>query len=247
MKTQAWIYAAVAAAVMMVGSWEGKRAVADPGEPEKIVMKPENVFVPPGFDDNDNAQIVLAGNLPSTCYKSTTASFQLDRERREIRVRNQVYYYPGCWCLNVLVPYHRVIDLGVLEAGTWRIVAETGTGGSRDAGELTIGHSANRGPDDAVYALVDEASVFGAAGSKILVIQGRLSSNCMALDDTEVLYRADDVIEVLPKVRIESEENCDKVGEAFTTQVELQPPTPGRKLVHIRSLNGQSVNKVIDF
>ena len=64
---------------------------ADDFKPAIVVQLPENVFSPMGFDDNDNAQIVLYGNLPDTCHKAGSVRYRVDKQRKTIFIRNEVY------------------------------------------------------------------------------------------------------------------------------------------------------------
>jgi hypothetical protein len=69
----------------------------------------------------------------------------------------------------------------------------------------------------------------------------------MNLDRVQVLYRVPNVIEVLPYVEYKSGANCIQSSRPFETQVAIQSPWRGKSLIHIRSLNGQSINKVYEF
>jgi hypothetical protein len=37
-------------------------------QPEQVKVIPERTFIPSGFDNNDNVQIVVSGNLPNTRF-----------------------------------------------------------------------------------------------------------------------------------------------------------------------------------
>lgn len=74
------------------------KVMAQDFKPALVVQEPENVFTPMGFDDNDDVQIVLYGNLTDTCHKSGPVYTRVDRDRKTIYVRNTVYFYSGCWC-----------------------------------------------------------------------------------------------------------------------------------------------------
>ena len=91
---------------------------ADHQIPEVVNLIPDEIFIPPGFDNNDHAQVVVSGVFMNSCYKVAPPKSRVDFSRNKIIIENQVYYYPGGWCLQVLVPYSQTIELGVLEAST---------------------------------------------------------------------------------------------------------------------------------
>lgn len=226
-------------------------AFADPlpNLPELVTIAPEHVFSPRGFDNNDNAQITIAGNLPSTCFKTGPVSTRVDHATKTVYVKNQAYFYPGCWCLQVLVPFTQTVDLGVLPVGQYQVVAEQGNGVFHQKSTLPISYSTNSGPDDYLYALVDDAQIepAHAARSKVLTISGILASTCMDVSDVRVVYRDGSVIEVLPKVTLRDEAECAPAKIAFKRKVKLSPNWKGETLVHVRSLNGQALNKITEF
>ena len=47
------------------------------GIPEEKVIPIEHVYIPSGFDDNDNVEIVITGFLPNLCHKSPSAKVRV--------------------------------------------------------------------------------------------------------------------------------------------------------------------------
>jgi hypothetical protein len=220
-----------------------------PNLPELVTVAPHDVFAPQGFDNNDSAQVTIAGDMLNTCFKAGPATAEVDQVRKTILIRNRAYFYSSCWCLYVLVPYVKTIDLGVLPVGTYKILFEQENGKLQRKGIMPVALSANSGPDDYLYALIDEATVEPKeeGSPRTLKLSGFLTSSCMELSAVKVLYRAPNVIEVLPIVSIENEAGCDARKRPFVKEVSLNPPWTGLTLVHVRSLNGQALNKVTQF
>ena len=78
----------------------------------------ERTFAPRGFDDNDQIQIVVEGKLDNDCYRLEAPSVRVDSASRQITVQPQASYY-NWLCLEVLVPWTQVINVGRLAAGDW--------------------------------------------------------------------------------------------------------------------------------
>jgi hypothetical protein len=222
-------------------------ALADePGMPRLLDVTPTRVFAPPGFDSNDNAQLVLAGEFPNTCFRMGPAEARVDVERKRIFVRSRAYYYPQGWCLQTLVPFDQTVELGVLPAGEYSVHVE----GERDLRvKMPVALSVSGGPDDFLYALVDEGrtEVVSEEGQQELIVAGKLTSSCMFIKELRTMYRARNVVEVLPIAEVRPNTICQPVLRPFEARVLLRRPWDGDTLVHIRSLNGKAVNRVVQL
>ncbi|MBI3555961.1 MAG: hypothetical protein HY074_06845 [Deltaproteobacteria bacterium] len=239
---------ALAASITNLGTTSGF-ALAAPHievfQPAMVDVVPDHVFVPLGFDDNDNAQIVLDGALTDTCYKMGPTKARVDHEAHKIFVRQHAFYYPGGWCAEVRIPYVQVVDLGILKAGQYEVLIEQADHAAKSLASLPIAFSSTASPDDYLYAPVSEAHLDRASTG--LILGGTFTNACMAFKRTLRNVRTNNVIEVLPIVDMERGVSCAQVSNDFKIVVPLQDVPHGRYLVHIRSLNGQSINRVLDL
>ncbi len=220
----------------------------NPTKPVLVTVLPNKVFVPNGFDDNDNAQVVIHGEFPNTCYKTGPTEVTVNEEAKEIRITNKAYFYNGCWCMDVQVPWSQIINVGVLSVSKYKIFAETKQGGFNLISNLDVNPATNPGPDDFPYAPVSEASVSGAntPGSKKLALKGIFNTTCMSFkEQPKVRVQPDNVIVVLPIVEIGTQ-GCQPARIPFEVEVDLGTQK-GETLLHIRSLNGNSINQFVDF
>jgi len=217
-----------------------------PGLPELVKVLPQQVFAPSGFDDNDNAQVVVTGTLSSTCYKAGPATAKVDQTAKKIYVETQAYFYPGCWCLQVETPFSTVLDLGPIASGTYEVVGYAQNGTTRTLGNLPVAISAQADADDYLYAMVNDAYVTQANGGRQLVLNGQLGNDCISLKEVKVIRKKDSVIEVLPITEYKNNTLCRQVTIPFQTEVDLGAPIRAKTLIHVRSLSGQSINKMID-
>ncbi len=245
-----------------LGLTSGVVAFADITPPQKVRIAPDKMFAPTGFDDNDNAQIVLSGAYPNTCYKAGQVSAEVDTNSHQIRVKNEAYFYDSSWCLFVMVPWMQTVNLGTVPAGEYEVLFEQDEGVAVAPSKLGVSAATHSGADDYLYALVDEVSVEHAEDSRrtgdiktkahddkrhILTLQGSLPSSCAKLKEVRVVRKNADVFEVLPIIEVAQNVICQPVLRPFRTTVDLGRDVKGEALVHVRSLNGQAVNRVLKF
>jgi hypothetical protein len=216
-------------------------------KPVLVPKMPERVFTPHGFDSNDNVQVVLDDELASTCYKAGPIETVVDRTKKIIYVRNHNYLYTGCFCAEVTVPYFRAIDLGILGAGAYRVVAEGEDGKAEAKGVMKITLATTAAPDDYLYAPVTEITLRPARNGEppLLSLRGTITKSCMRFKEVRPIYSEGNVIEVLPIMEMEG--RCEPVSSPFSKTIPLTNAPSGRTLVHVRLLNGQSVNQVYSF
>lgn len=228
------------------------RALADGGAfpaPELTKILSENVFVPQGFDDNDNVQLIVHGQLINTCYKAAPPLVEVDRARHLITVSAQSYVYSGCWCLEVLAPITQTVDLGLLPAGKYRVVESDLSGRLIHDVSLPVAVSASAAPDDLLYAPVKQARLESSTtnSKKTLVLSGAFSSSCLEMQEVKVLSRTPHILEVLPIAAYKAGSDCKPKTRPFEVRVNLPSVEPGDTLVYVRSLNGQAISLVEPF
>jgi hypothetical protein len=205
-----------------------------------------NLFVPKGFDDNDNSQVVLDGWLDSSCDEVQTPKHTV-HENGVIEIEVKVLKsQPEKVCMPVLTRFTAVADLGVLPQGTYEIVTNNGW----LVDELIVAEAASAGPDDFRYAQVDKVMVDYApdtastANSKwSVLLLGQYRNSCEKIEFVEV-KDSGSTFEVLPVLRQEGE-NCLPVMQRFEYRAYLPDlQKEGRYLVHVRSAGGEAVNYV---
>lgn len=217
--------------------------------PITVTQLPAELFTPVGFDDNDNTQFVIEGFFPNTCYRMGSHTVDINVEKREITVNNQAFFYPESLCLEVLVPYSRIVNLGVLSAGDYRIQF-VGNDGKQvvPMGRVEVVKSPNKGPDDFLYAPVQNSYVnVKANGTAELILSGEYTNTCMEIEQVIVHPSKEKVIVVQPimKEKDFAAPGCAQMMVPYTKKVDLAEKPTGRVLVHVRSLNGKSLNNIV--
>lgn len=213
-------------------------------QPEKVSVALTEAYIPGGFDSNDRAQIVIEGYFPNSCYRVGPYEKQLNTSSQELNIRQTAYKYKG-QCLMMMVPFNQTVQVGLLKASTYK-VKDASTG--RDLGALPVATASNSSPDEHLYANINEAYVGVIDGNKkSIVLQGELPGDCWAVKETRTVLDGRKVIAVLPIIEKIRETNCSDYRMPFVSTAEIPRVEAGRYLLHVRSLNGLAINKLIDL
>ncbi len=203
-------------------------------------------YIPMGFDSNDRIQFVVEGSLPDTCYRLGPTEIQYDETTKKVAVQQRAYLYRNQNCMQVLIPFNKTIELGLLKDGNYKIT--DGKSGEY-LGTLPVASAApnDEGPDDYFYAIVEDAHLGVTEGQRGVVIRGLLPSACWKIKEMKVLVESENVITILPIMEYAARD-CAPITIPLLTTVSLPANLKkGRYLIQVRSLNGQSVNKLFDL
>ena len=213
-----------------------------------VLQVPHLALAPLGFDDNDNAQVVLSGVFPNTCFRVGPVTSQVDASHQRIIISNEAYFYPSSWCLQVFVPYTQTVNLGPVKAGNYDVVVKSREGDLISKGSLTVAVSTHTDPDDYLYAPVKDVSIEDSAQGKALVLKGTFDYDCFTFKEVKVQQTAPNVVVVLPILNeVNADTACKPQTSAFEKRVALPKGLQGSTLIHVRALNGQSLNPIIEF
>jgi hypothetical protein len=213
---------------------------------ELYEVQAEYLFVPNGFDDNDQAEVVLDGWLQTSCDKiaKPKVKFMLEQNLIQVQAMAKRGHY---LCAPVMSRYTVVVPLGRLPYGVYKV--ETNRGLMVES--MLVEESSSSGPDEFIYAKVDEAFVdyapeFDAAGRWSVVISGNFRSSCEKMDKI-LLTQQDRSFQVQPIIKEEGEV-CVDILEPYVARVFLEDDDvlEGRYLAHVRSFGGKSLNRVFN-
>lgn len=220
-----------------------------------IVMEPapvSKIFVPHGFDTNDHIEVVLHGYLPNGCYKPGDIDVNVDHgapgEKGRVEISAFVARHMQDYCIEILIEYKEVVKVGYLEAKEYEIYLTEQDINPSDG--LKVSFSQTSGPDDHVYLPVDSVAVEASETGQELILRGAYPAQkdkCLSPDRYEIYRAPDSVLIVLPIAQVTS---CDgQAPQGFEYRVPLSEDMKISKgmMVHVRSLNGHSVNKVYDW
>lgn len=219
---------------------------------EVLIPSPvDQMFVPLGFDDNDNVEVVVHGTFRNSCYKTGPVDVSVDSEKNIVRVYPQSYEYKNVICAMMMVPFTQTIKLGILPVGKYQVIVANNT--ETPSQELVVRPRFTDSPDDFLYAPVEQAQlVYGSTPSEHAVeIRGRYPMTlvgCAIVTDVRVMPTPGNVLLVLPIMQLlSSSTECKARG--WTPKFSFKQTIPaqltdGDYLMHVRVLNGNAYNKL---
>jgi hypothetical protein len=220
--------------------------------PRVITSPVERVFVPLGFDDNDAVEVVLHGHFPSSCYKTGDVSATVDEATRTVTIEATSYLYDGARCASMMVPFTQTAQLGLVKVGTYTVVVDDQP--LATAPSLVVAAATTDAPDDYLYAPVSEVGLAsGPAGVRTLRLAGEyplMLVGCMSLSAVRTWLSPGGTLVALPIAELLDDAACAAggVGRSFDVTTEIPDALPdGEYLIHVRSLSGSSLNRVVDL
>ncbi|MCX6117146.1 MAG: hypothetical protein NT027_06370 [Proteobacteria bacterium] len=214
----------------------------------------EKVFVPQGFDDNDKVEVIVHGHFTSSCYKMGPVSAIVDDATKKLMLSVEAFYYPQATCLQMLVPYTKSIEVGRhLTAGIYKVEV-LGSPQARSI-PLNVVHATRPEADDFLYAAAYSALLEQTSeGKQEIVLKGQhpyLFDGCVRFEDIKSYVGADNVLVVQPITKIVYGEACatgnnplNKFEERKTLNSNL---LKGEYLMHVRVLDGNSINQFVEI
>ena len=212
--------------------------------PTEVLTPINNIYTPKGFDSNDNAEVVLTGYLPNLCHKSPKTRVEIDGNTINVTVTSLKYTASNPYCNQVLVPFLKTLDLGILEKGKYEIVVN-GESTHQHKRILSIAPHHAGSIDEYIYPAVE--FIEKNHHNNTIRITGYNPSDCFVLDRIEVVDNSVDTYSVLPVLK-RVNDFCPLKMTPFSYEMEV-PTEIDRSLVllHIRSMNGNSINTLFDY
>lgn len=234
-------------------------ARADDGNPvpERVEIPLEQAFAPTtGFDDNDNVQVVVHGNLPNACYSLADTYVEHKDDGVTLAVKQYALRKRDGVCaqsatlpvhMQMFVPFQKEVEVGHLPAASYTVEfwRDMGRPGIRS---LVVSPATKPTIDSLNYAATSTLAVSDVVNGKDEVkvqLRGVLNSSCTRLTKDVRIVREDDVQVLLPTIEVREGVLCSQVLIPFRREVNLGKLVPGQYLVHVRSMNGRALNHVV--
>lgn len=208
-----------------------------------ITAPTDHLFIPKGFDSNDSVQLIVTGNFPNTCYSRNTSEVKVEGKKILIQV-NSIEQKVKNICAMMLVPFKEEVNLGMLASGVYEIVVNAGSK-YEVKGALEVVPSSSSLIDDYIYldVLYIEQS---DTNKNLFKIKGMHYSDCIEIDRVDLISNEKDTVSVLPIMK-QVAEFCPMKGHPIvtTTEIDLSQLPSESVLLHVRTLDGKSVNTII--
>jgi hypothetical protein len=226
--------------ILLLSSFHSERAQAQ-SSPARVPTSFSKLYAPGGFDSNDHVQIVGEGMFRNTCYRHADTTVRLDEASKRIYLGPVAYEYGGL-CLQLILPFERVLDVGILSPGKWEVFQGSE---EKKLGEVSIRPATTDSADDFLYAPVSQAFLQQKGSVTEVLLSGEFSNDCLSVEQVRTTIEAN-VIVLQPISKIENRNNCKNGKFAFAKTVVLKNVTAGRYLLHVRSLNGNAINSLVN-
>lgn len=213
---------------------------------EVISAPVDHLFVPAGFDNNDNVEVVVSGHFPSSCYSRNKVDVNVVADRIEVKITAIDRRASAEKCIDVAVPFVEVVTVGNLQAGSYKIHVNESSK-SRLTGKLSVAESRSHSMDDFVYSYVDHIELGFAGGtSGSAWLRAQLPSPCLEFDHVEYLSNGSDVISIMPIMKQVSDFCPMKmVPYEIPLRYDLSALPAKQVLLFSRSMDGKSVSTIV--
>lgn len=211
------------------------------GVPKEVLIPVSDIYTPKGFDSNDNTEIIITGYLPNLCHKAPKVKTKIQGDKIQVTLTSLKYDASNPYCPEVVVPFMKTIDLGVMQKGFYHIIANEGSTFEKEE-TIQIEKAQDDDIDENIYPLVNY--IERVEGTRKIMIKGYNPSDCLELHEIEVISDQENTYAILPKM-LQVNEFCPRKMTPFEYEIIL-PDTIDKDtvLLHIRSMNGNSVNKL---
>jgi hypothetical protein len=211
-------------------------------------LKATQLFVPLGYDNNDVIVVVVEGYLENTCQQVRSASVAQSQFEFEVTPLAETL---DTRCEPLVTAYTVEVVLnpkGPIDRGNYLVTAP-GPNGVRLKEPLPVGEATEVGIDNARYAPVDSLEVGMVSGGKMrAVLEGRFQNTCLSLEMglTSSNGKTFELVPIVVPLKADRfGKPCADKEWRYRAHKDFDEPTlPGRYLLHVRSQNGKSLNRV---
>lgn len=208
--------------------------------PRVIDAPVSKVFVPKGFDNNDNVEVIVRGTFPDSCHARNKYTVSFNGDKIDVKVTANRTEGPACE--QVQIPYLENITIGSLQAGQYQI---TVNGTLKQKLEVT--EASSRSVDDHLYGMIQyvELGFTGGVNGQVYLV-GK-SPDCLELDRLETISNGKDTLSILPimkKVRDCQGQRQDLMS--IPVSFDIRKFVDNEILLFVRTMDGKSVHSLIE-
>ncbi len=216
-------------------------AMANATGPGVKISPVDHLYIPTGFDNNDNVEILVSGKFPNTCYSRNKVEVTVKEAKININITALVKADKSL-CEEMEISYLENVTVGSLQAGQYQVTVNEVLNDS-----IMIAEANSSSVDDHLYAMVDYVDLGftgGLTGDAFLV--GR-SPDCVELDRVETISNKKDTYSILPIMKKVSQ-NCSQQKTHFTIPIRFDPrlSSQDKILLFVKTMDGKSVHALIE-
>ncbi len=215
----------------------------------QVVLSPlDHLYVPAGYDSNDAVEVVVTGAFPNPCYSRNQVEVRVKDALIDIRVTSLAPASgpksASIVCPQMIVPFKEVVSIGNLQGGKY-LVRVNAQGRNKLLDTLTVAEASSSAIDDHVYSAIEWVEQKGA---NQFVLHGVRYSPCFELADIKAVSNGKDTVSLLPIMRQVSD-FCPMKGMpvSYPVRLDFSSLKTRRPLLHVRTLDGKSVNSIVNF
>jgi hypothetical protein len=202
----------------------------------------EAFYVPQGFDDNDNVQVVAEGHFPDSCYRLGEVLYSVDKPTRTVHVQATAYKVEGL-CAQITVPFSRVINLGRLDHVSYQVVDLVDKNTKE---QFSVLPAKTDSIDDFFYAPVQQAIAESDGHKGTLTLTGVFNNSCLEFKEVRI-EKQPKVVVVQPIAVLNQTMPCHDGQFPFKKEVPLANNIGGHFLLHVRTMSGNAINSLVDI
>lgn len=212
--------------------------VAHAEDSHLFIVSAKKIFIPQGFDSNDNVQVVLHGTLTGTCEKIAHSEVLPSDDSNEIHIVVWARRFEGI-CLPIASNFDKEVSLGRLAPGAYDLKTSGIDNAMVNVDEATVDTQ-----DDYNYSPVKQVSVVRDGPQYVAKLKGSFPNSCYQWKESKILDQGD-VIVILPIMEFNDNGQCGSEPVSFEEDVALPGQlNPDYHLLHVRSASGLALNKV---
>jgi hypothetical protein len=186
------------------------------------------------------ARVMVSGYLPNLCYKAPRAEYKIAPGEINIKLTAMVES-SNTICAEMAVPFLESVAVGTLNKGNYTVNVNKGSPYSKSTA-MKVFEPRSNSLDEFTYASVDYVKL--EQSSRVAVLNGYNPSDCFVLDKVEIVSNKKNTYSVLPIMK-QIRDFCPMKMIPFEYPFMVpQDLTAEKVLLHVRSMDGRSVNTI---
>lgn len=216
--------------------------------PEIVSAPLEHLYVPHGFDSNDSVEVIVTGNFPSTCYSRNNVEVKVIDSLIDIKITailsDHALSGMGMLCPQMVIPFTETINVGNLQGGEYLINVNSDSHSSL-SGSLLVDEAPSNSLNEHIYAAVEWIE---KKSKDTIVLHGWRYSFCLEFDRVEIVSNGKDTLSVMPIMK-QVNPHCPMkmTPTAYEVKLDYLNLKMKRPLIHVRTMDGKSVNSIINL